>query len=172
MQAFEDGFTREEVREYTQFDPWFLEQMWELHQTEEWLKTQSLADLDAENMRQVKQRGFSDVQIAKCVCAPPALAPHCRQFEARTDLVSQEILIYRNWCVPARTLATQPRATEELDASDAQNSLEITAAWTFPVPQSVPTAGCPKLVMLTRQISRHWRLGCNLMPSVAAASRG
>jgi hypothetical protein len=49
-------------------DPWFLRQMWELHETENWLKTQSLDDFDAETMTQVKKRGFSDVQIADCVC--------------------------------------------------------------------------------------------------------
>lgn len=68
-QAFEDGMTQADVREYTQMDPWFIEQLWELHQTEEWLKTLSLGDLDAENMRHLKQRGFSDVQIAKCTGA-------------------------------------------------------------------------------------------------------
>ena len=68
-QAFEDGMTQADVREYTQMDPWFIEQLWELHQTEEWLKTLSLGNLDAENMRHLKQRGFSDVQIAKCTGA-------------------------------------------------------------------------------------------------------
>lgn len=67
--------TQAEVREYSQMDPWFIEQLWELHQTETWLKTQSLGDIDAENMRQIKQRGFSDVQIAKCTGAPQVRWP-------------------------------------------------------------------------------------------------
>lgn len=74
--------TQAEVREYTQMDPWFIEQLWELHQTETWLKTQSLTDIDAENMRQIKQRGFSDVQIAKCTGAPQVEGP---KMEGRTS---------------------------------------------------------------------------------------
>ena len=31
-QAFEDGMTQEDIKEYTQMDPWFIAQMWELHQ--------------------------------------------------------------------------------------------------------------------------------------------
>lgn len=42
-------------------------QLGELHQTELWLKTKKLSDLSAEDMRQVKQRGFSDAQIARCL---------------------------------------------------------------------------------------------------------
>jgi hypothetical protein len=31
-QGFEDGLTQADIREYTQMDPWFIEQLWELHQ--------------------------------------------------------------------------------------------------------------------------------------------
>ena len=66
-QAFEDGVTADEIFEYTKIDPWFLAQLAELYATEEWLKTQSLADLSAEDMLQIKKRGFSDSQIARAV---------------------------------------------------------------------------------------------------------
>lgn len=32
QQAFEDGLTQADIKEYTQMDPWFIEQLWELHQ--------------------------------------------------------------------------------------------------------------------------------------------
>ena len=42
-------------------------QLGELHEVECWLKTKALGDLSAEDMRQLKQRGFSDSQIARAV---------------------------------------------------------------------------------------------------------
>ena len=51
----------------TSIDPWFLSQLEELHETETWLKGQTLASLSKEEMFQVKRRGFSDPQIAQCL---------------------------------------------------------------------------------------------------------
>eukprot|EP00884_Botryococcus_braunii_P009542 jgi/Botrbrau1/1858/Bobra.146_1s0047.1 len=70
-QAFLDGYTAAQIHEYTKIDPWFLSQLEELHRTEEWLKTQNLGDIGAEDMFQVKRRGFSDPQIARCTGATP-----------------------------------------------------------------------------------------------------
>ena len=64
-QAFEDGYSQEDIFEYTKIDPWFVAQFWEMHQAESWLKTQGLADISAFDMLQAKKRGFSDSQIAR-----------------------------------------------------------------------------------------------------------
>ena len=69
VQALEEGMTTQEVHEFTNIDPWFLAQLWELHQAETWLKTQSLTDLRPEDLLQVKKRGFSDIQIARATGA-------------------------------------------------------------------------------------------------------
>ena len=37
-------------------------------QAETWLKTQKLTDISADDMLHTKQRGFSDVQIARFTC--------------------------------------------------------------------------------------------------------
>lgn len=74
-QAFEDGFTKEQLFDLTNIDPWFLSQFEGLHQTEEWLRTRSLTDLSAEDFLQTKKRGFSDPQIARAVGATPC--PPC-----------------------------------------------------------------------------------------------
>jgi hypothetical protein len=49
--------------------------MSELHTISTWLKTKKLADLDTEDWRELKKKGFSDAQIARstgesahCVC--------------------------------------------------------------------------------------------------------
>ncbi len=73
-QAFEDGMSQEQLHEYTNIDPWFLAQLGELHQTEAWLTGQQLGGLSADDLVQVKRRGFSDPQIAKAVGARAAAA--------------------------------------------------------------------------------------------------
>eukprot|EP00983_Pelagomonas_calceolata_P082038 1155797-Pelagomonas_calceolata.AAC.8 len=50
---------------YTQIDPWWLEQHRELHEIGVWLRTKTFADLDAQDMQQLKRRGFSDAQLAR-----------------------------------------------------------------------------------------------------------
>ena len=70
LQAFEDGFSQDDIFEYTKIDPWFIAQFWEMHQAEGWLKTLKLEDLDEVDMLQTKKRGFSDSQIARFTGTP------------------------------------------------------------------------------------------------------
>lgn len=44
-----------------------MSQLEEIHVTETWLKEQNIAVLTAEDFTQIKQRGFSDSQIARCL---------------------------------------------------------------------------------------------------------
>lgn len=62
----EDGMTLDELFEYTNIDPWFLNQLAELHQAEQWLSTKALDVISREDMIQAKKRGFSDIQISRC----------------------------------------------------------------------------------------------------------
>ncbi|KAA6426944.1 MAG: carbamoyl-phosphate synthase large chain-like [Trebouxia sp. A1-2] len=66
-QAMVDGMSQETIFEYTKIDPWFLSQLGELHEAEQWLKTQSLDSISYDDLLATKQRGFSDVQIARCM---------------------------------------------------------------------------------------------------------
>ncbi len=63
-QAMLLGMTNEELFELTAIDPWFLDKLQDLIEGEKFLKRSQLSDLDANTMAQVKQRGFSDRQIA------------------------------------------------------------------------------------------------------------
>ena len=69
----EDGFSVDSIFEYTNIDPWFLNQLAELHQAEQWLKSKKLADISKEDLIQAKRRGFSDIQIATTTGASPGL---------------------------------------------------------------------------------------------------
>ncbi|HSG74832.1 MAG TPA: carbamoyl-phosphate synthase large subunit [Burkholderiales bacterium] len=62
--AFENGFSLEEVHRLTRIDPWFLAQIKEIVDLEMRLDDQKLADVDADTLRMLKRRGFSDRRLA------------------------------------------------------------------------------------------------------------
>ena len=62
--AFLLGMTVEEIHAITAIDPWFLDKLADLLETEKFLQSQSLTDLDKEQLWQIKRQGFSDRQIA------------------------------------------------------------------------------------------------------------
>jgi len=62
--AFACGFSVEEVHQLTKIDPWFLVQIKELIDIELALDKCTLSDLDAESLRGLKRKGFSDRRLA------------------------------------------------------------------------------------------------------------
>src|SRR5213596_1354403 len=62
--AFENGFTLEEVQSLTRIDPWFLDQIKEIVELEMELDDKKLEEIDAENFRKLKRKGFSDRRLA------------------------------------------------------------------------------------------------------------
>src|SRR5256885_12772319 len=61
--AFENGFTLEEVRKLTGIDPWFLAQIQEIVALEMELDDRKLPDLSKEKLFDLKRRGFSDRRL-------------------------------------------------------------------------------------------------------------
>ena len=62
--AFLLGMSAEDIYELTGIDPWFLDKMQELLETEKYLKRTQLKDIPVEKMWEIKRQGFSDRQIA------------------------------------------------------------------------------------------------------------
>src|SRR4029078_11295710 len=62
--AFENGFTLEEVHRLTHIDPWFLAQIKEIVDLEMALDDQKLEEIDAGKLRMLKRKGFSDRRLA------------------------------------------------------------------------------------------------------------
>ena len=58
------GMSPEEIYELTAIDLWFLDKFQEILETEKIIKRKSLQDISTAEMREVKQKGFSDYQIA------------------------------------------------------------------------------------------------------------
>lgn len=62
--AFLMGMSVEDIYELTGIDPWFLDKLYELLETEKFLKRTSLTGLTAAQLLSIKRQGFSDRQIA------------------------------------------------------------------------------------------------------------
>ncbi len=62
--AFENGFSMDEVHRLTHIDPWFLAQIKEIVDLEMKLDDQKLAGVDRETLRELKRKGFSDRRLA------------------------------------------------------------------------------------------------------------
>jgi len=65
--AFRHGASIEEVQDVTQVDPWFLYQIRDLVAVENEIRECMLDQIDARQMKRIKQFGFSDAQIAYLV---------------------------------------------------------------------------------------------------------
>ncbi len=64
-QAFRDGMSLDKVFQLTKIDPWFLVQIEDIVREEAALGGQKLHDLDADEMRRLKRKGFSDRRLAR-----------------------------------------------------------------------------------------------------------
>ncbi|HSA71955.1 MAG TPA: carbamoyl-phosphate synthase large subunit, partial [Burkholderiales bacterium] len=62
--AFENGFTLEEVHRLTKIDPWFLDQIREIVELEMKLDDQKLDDFSKQDLFELKRKGFSDRWLA------------------------------------------------------------------------------------------------------------
>jgi len=63
--AFREGMTEKQINEITNIDPWFLNQFAELMKAEKYVQSTPMADLTVGDWMALKQRGFSDAQLAK-----------------------------------------------------------------------------------------------------------
>ena len=66
-EGFKRGLTVDEIYELTGIDPWFLDNLLELSESEDRLAScESLEVVNAETLLEAKQLGYSDVQLATC----------------------------------------------------------------------------------------------------------
>ncbi len=63
--AFENGFSLDEVHQLTRIDPWFLAQIKQIIDMEMELDDRELGSIGAEEMRGLKRKGFSDRRLAR-----------------------------------------------------------------------------------------------------------
>ena len=65
--ALRHGYSFEDVARVTGIDPWFVVQIADLVNTENEIREHGLPGIDAEVMRAIKRKGFSDARIAELV---------------------------------------------------------------------------------------------------------
>jgi carbamoyl-phosphate synthase large subunit len=63
--AFRAGWSQERIEELSYIDPWFLAQIDDLIREEGRVRHEGLSSLDAERMRELKRKGFSDSRLAR-----------------------------------------------------------------------------------------------------------
>jgi carbamoyl-phosphate synthase large subunit len=63
--AFRKGLTLEDVQSLTGIDPWFLIQIQEIIELEEIIRGKHIMDLEADFLRELKRKGFSDSRLAQ-----------------------------------------------------------------------------------------------------------
>jgi len=63
--GFRAGLSLQQLFELTAIDPWFLAQIGDLVATEAGIRNREVESLDAEAMRQLKRKGFSDRRLAQ-----------------------------------------------------------------------------------------------------------
>jgi len=66
--AFKEGYSVSKVHDMTRVDPWFLNKLQHIQAVSEWLeRSDSMDDIDAGRMRNLKQLGFTDKAIASLI---------------------------------------------------------------------------------------------------------
>jgi carbamoyl-phosphate synthase large subunit len=68
--AFRAGWTHDRIHELTNIDPWFLAQVEDLIKEEARIQKDGFAALNAERLRALKRKGFSDSRLGKLVDMP------------------------------------------------------------------------------------------------------
>jgi carbamoyl-phosphate synthase large subunit len=71
--GYRRGLSLEEIQALTRIDPWFLAQIQELVEVEQWLTGRALDDLGRDELWGLKRRGFSDRRLAGLLDVPEAV---------------------------------------------------------------------------------------------------
>ncbi|PKP45941.1 MAG: carbamoyl phosphate synthase large subunit [Bacteroidetes bacterium HGW-Bacteroidetes-11] len=82
-EAFARGYSVERLHELTRIDPWFLEGLNTISKLSEKIKNTPFAQLTPELMREAKQLGFSDFQLARFLLNDEAGTMHERMLKIR-----------------------------------------------------------------------------------------
>ncbi len=68
--AFREGLDFDSIQELTGIDPWFLDQVEEIVESEEQVRNTALESIDRDHMFRLKRQGFSDARLAELLQQP------------------------------------------------------------------------------------------------------
>lgn len=91
-QAFAKGYTVDQIHNLTKIDHWFLQKLkYIFNCSKELASYDDIQSVPVALLREAKQKGFSDFQIAKIVCKEPSLiesiAPEVRKIRKQNGIV-------------------------------------------------------------------------------------
>ncbi|GAB4178645.1 MAG: carbamoyl-phosphate synthase large subunit [Wenzhouxiangellaceae bacterium] len=78
-EAFRHGMSPERVHALSKVDPWFLDQILQIVEAEQSLRSQGFAGLDRDRLKELKRMGFSDARIAGLAGVPEKAVRHLRR---------------------------------------------------------------------------------------------
>ena len=85
--AFQEGFSAQQISEQSGIDPWFVKQLEQIFLIGKEIAVSSLNSVDYESMRQSKEAGFSDRQLADFwSCEPSAVRQKREDFRNQHHL--------------------------------------------------------------------------------------
>lgn len=102
-EAFERGYTVDQVYEMTKIDRWFLYKIEHIVQVKKSVVGKSLSSLNEETLRALKADGFSDIQIGTYTNSTPAevrtkrLSMNIRPFVKQVDTLGGEVPAHENY---------------------------------------------------------------------------
>ncbi|KAF8881623.1 carbamoyl-phosphate synthase [Infundibulicybe gibba] len=101
--AFHRGYSVDKIWQMTNIDKWFLTRLHYIFNMEQRLSTCNVSTMDPELLRQAKQLGFSDRQLATCVGSTELAVRKLRQengispFVKQIDTVAAEFPAFTNY---------------------------------------------------------------------------
>ncbi|TFK51491.1 carbamoyl-phosphate synth [Heliocybe sulcata] len=101
--AFDRGYSVDKIWQMTQIDKWFLTKLQYIFQMEQRLSASSISAISSDVLRQAKQLGFSDRQVATCFGSNELAVRRLRQefgiapFVKQIDTVAAEFPAFTNY---------------------------------------------------------------------------
>lgn len=95
-EAFEAGYSVDEIQELTKIDKWFLAKLYRIHRLEKALNSYAESEVPKDMLSSAKKIGFSDKQIARAANTTESAIRHLRQqfhiipFVKQIDTVAAE----------------------------------------------------------------------------------
>jgi carbamoyl-phosphate synthase large subunit len=79
MHALTTGFSTEELHELTHIDPWFLDNLRQIVESEHSLRRESFETISRDQLRGAKRAGFSDQRLAQLLCTTESAVRRIRK---------------------------------------------------------------------------------------------
>ncbi|KAL6299175.1 carbamoyl-phosphate synthase [Sparassis latifolia] len=101
--AFYRGYSVDKIWQMTNIDKWFLTKLQSIHHMEVYLSSYNISSLGKDLLRQAKQLGFSDRQLAACIGSTELAVRRLRQehgiapFVKQIDTVAAEFPAFTNY---------------------------------------------------------------------------